>query len=260
MHYFYKRHHKFIGIICSIHICNNAFSYSFGCVTLWGYGFDFAVREIFHLVKWRNVYTLDFGGFFQKFRLVIALFLVRFIKVHNLKVYLFALAKEENIDKICQRLCIASTRTACHHQRLRLATIDSFERNACQIEHIEHVGIAHFVLKRKADKIKILYWVAAFKRKKRYVFLAHNLLEIQPRRKNTLAPDILPLVKLRVENLHTKMRHTDFVSIGETKGKTHVHLCFIFNYAIDFAARISARLLYRKQQPFKFFVIHKTAP
>ena len=115
-------------------------------------------------------------------------------------------------------------------------------------------------MQRKAYKIEIAYAVAAFKTEKRNVFLAHYFLKILARGKNALAPNIVALVKLGIEYFYSQVRHSYFICIGKTEGKPHVYLVFVLHNAVYLAARVSAGLLHRKQQSFKFFIVHFLSP
>ena len=112
----------------------------------------------------------------------------------------------------------------------------------------------------KAYKIKIAYAVAAFKPEKRNVFLTHYFLKILAWGKNALAPNIIAFVKLGIEYFYPQMRHSYFICIRKAEGKSHVHLVFVLYNAVYLAARVSAGLLHRKQQSFKFFIVHFLSP
>ena len=70
---------------------------------------------------------------------------------------------------------------------------------------------------------------AGYIRKQRDMLLPHHLIEVRPRREQTLTPDILPLIKHIVKDLNTEMGHADLIQIGKTHTETDVHSVLIFH-------------------------------
>ena len=77
------------------------------------------------------------------------------------------------------------------------------------------------------------------------MLLPHHLIEVRPRREQTLTPDILPPVKHGIQDLHAKVGHTDFVYIREAHGEPNVHLRRIFHDHVHLITQIPGRLLHR---------------
>ena len=118
-----------------------------------------------------------------------------FIKIHYLAVQLFTLTEAEKIKEFSYGLGIAGTGTAAHNNGRQGMSVLCLYGKTCQIKHIENVGITKLILKCKADNIKILDGVTAFKSIKRNIVLSHLLFHIVPGRKHTLTPGILSVIR-----------------------------------------------------------------
>ena len=179
-----------------------------------------------------------------------------FQKVNKLVYNFLALAGCENINEISYRLGVANARTACTYNRRQIGSVLTANGQACQIKHIEHIGIAHLILHGKAYHIEVFDTVAAFKSVKRNIVFTHKLFHIFPRCKNPLAPCFFTGIYERVKDFHTEVRHTDFIVVGKTESIPEFHLVLIFNNAVKLAACISCRFLNIFQKFFQFFRKH----
>ena len=75
------------------------------------------------------------------------------------------------------------------------------------------------------------------------MLLPHHLIEVRPRREQTLTPDILPPVKHGIQDLHAKVGHTDFVNIREAHGKSDIYVILIFHYRVDFTTDVTGSFI-----------------
>ena len=248
-----KRNNEAIGIVGSVQVLNNALANG---------GFDTVQRRhrrystvlvIAHVIQGRNINTLDVGAGTQELFLGVTLSLIFLIQVNDLQVHLFALAEEENVEKVRQRLRIAGTGTTGHHQRIALITVSGAQRHAGQLQHVQNGGEAHLVLQGKADKIKITDGIVTLQTKQRDMILQHQRFHILVGSKYALAPHVGLIVKLTVENLHAQVGHTYLIQIRETKSKTHSDIFFILHHAVQFATGITRWLLHLQKQAFQLF-------
>ena len=69
------------------------------------------------------------------------------------------------------------------------------KRNARKVQHLQNVRIAHLVLERDSEKIKLFNGRLRLKREQRNLLLPHNLIEIHPRRINPLTVRVRATVK-----------------------------------------------------------------
>ena len=75
------------------------------------------------------------------------------------------------------------------------------------------------------------------------MFLAHHLVQIYPRRINTLTPHILTAVEHVIKNLDAKMGHSNFVDVRKTHSEPDIYLFRVFHDRIILASDITGRLL-----------------
>ena len=118
------------------------------------------------------------------------------------------------------------------------------DRNAAHIQHIQNVGIAHFILQGETHNIKLIQGMAAFQRKqrppRRFQFPPH----IRPRHTDPLAQGIGQVVQDTVEDLHAQMAHGDLVGIGKTKCEGNVRIVKGFGGSVHLAAGIPGRFFH----------------
>ena len=134
--------------------------------------------------------------------------------------------------------------------------VSRLDRQPREIEHIENVGIAQLIHQCKADQIEILDRVAAFEGIERNVMLAHLLFHIAPGRKHTLAPDVFPCVRDRIQNLDAEVRHPDLIAVWEAERIAQRDVVFILDNTVELSAGIATGLLHQRQNLFHFFRIH----
>ena len=106
-----------------------------------------------------------------------------------------------------------------------------------QVKYLKHIGIAHLISKGNTKEIKLLYRLLGFQGKERNMFLTHNFIQIHPRRKDTLTPDILTFIE------HAQIGHTDLINIREAHGKADIYVILIFHYRVDFTTDVTGSLV-----------------
>ena len=164
------------------------------------------------------------------------------VKLGYFKKNFLSLADVEQIKEVSHRLGIVGARSAADHQRIVLASLGGAERNFCQIQHVQHVGVAHLVLQGKAEEIKAIQGILALQGNQGQIVLFHLLLHIHPRIKGSLAPNVGVLIQRAVKQAHAQIGHTDLIGVGEAEGKTRLHLGFIFDHLSVFSAGIASGL------------------
>ena len=157
-----------------------------------------AVKVILNVVERRNVHALNLCAELQKLLLGLALIAALAEQIYYLKVNLLALADEEQIHKIGNRLGVAGAGASGNYDIFKLSPVGRFNRHVSELKHIEHICKAQLVLESKADEIKVGNRVSAFEGVERNIVLHHQLLHINPRRKDALAPDIIARVEKAV--------------------------------------------------------------
>ena len=198
MHRFNIRHYHFIGKVDLIEVSDNLLCYLFWNVIIdWCVRLDGAILVVRDLVQGRNIHAGD-----RPCRLVqevptgvSALALHTDIEAHDRWKHILALSYIEQIKEIGDRLGVIGAGTAADDNRCILRAVLGAERNFCKVEHIEHVGVAHLVLKRKSNEVEVSQRIAAFQGGERQIVYLHLLLHIDPRVVYAFAPDVLVLVE-----------------------------------------------------------------
>ena len=107
------------------------------------------------IIKRGHIHALDLRGVAQKLELGRAFFLVRDQQVNQLVGDLLPLAGQENVEEIRQGFGIAYAGAPADDQRCERRAVARTQGHIAEIQHIEHVRIAQFILQRKADQIKL---------------------------------------------------------------------------------------------------------
>lgn len=154
----------------------------------------------------------------------------------------FRFAQEKDVDVIGQGFGVVGTGTAGCHQGHVVAAVFGKERDAGQIEHVEDVGKAHFVLERKADHIEVAYRRLRFQGKERIALAAHDFFHIRPGRVDPFGCHIGPFIEERIEDAQAQMAHGDFVDVRETIGNGQFDGIVVLDDAVPFAADVAGRL------------------
>ena len=246
--YLGERHDEIIRRVYLVEVLYNALPDLCGGAVLRCYRLYGAVLVVVHVVQRRNVYSLDLGGAAQEFLPGRAFLLADLHQAHQLEVHLLALADGEKVEEIHQRLRITYAGTACHHDGSQTLALGGEHRNSCQVEHFQHVGVAHFILKRKSDEIEVLYRVEAFQRVQRDIPGAHLLLHIGERHEYSLAPVVRDCVFQTVKYLHAQVGHSDLVGVREAEREPDVDLRLVLDDRAGLAADVPRRLLNIEQE------------
>ncbi len=204
-----------------------------------------------HVVKGRDIHALDVTGAAQEFVLAPSLALCLTIQVGKLQHNLLAVTDLKGVDKRCERLRIVRARTAADDEVFQTPALGGAHGNAAQLEHIENIGKGQFILQRKAEDVQLRNAVSALQSIERNARAAHFLLHINPRRKDTLAPDAVLCIEQTVQNPAAEMRHADLVGIGKAHAEAQVDAVRVLDNTAPFAADIAGRLLHARKYSFE---------
>ena len=243
VHNFHKRNYEIVGIVAFVHLFHKALMNNRRSVMFRNILFNCAVLVVLNIIKRRHIHALYLCTFNEKLFSWLTLCSALSVKLHNLKVNLFALTYEEKVDKIRNRLGVAGTRSACNYYVFKFFSVTAFNRHTRKPEHIEHICQAKFILESETDKVKIGHRISAFKRIKRNIVFYHLFFHINPWGKNSFAPNVRHSVHKAVKNFHSEMWHTYLIGIGKAEGKSAIYFLFILDYFVEFTADISAGFL-----------------
>ena len=108
--------------------------------------------------------------------------------------YILAVPQDEEVDEIGHRLRVAGAGPARDDEVFALPAVLAAHRDAREIEHVEHAGIAKLVLEREADHVEGRKAVPALDREQRQAVFADLLLQIEVRREDPLAPNLIVFI------------------------------------------------------------------
>ena len=242
-----RGHHEFVGIIGLVQILYHALTHYGRRAVFWRDGGDGPVFMIGDIIQRGHINAADLRGLAQEFFLALAVVTAPAVKLQQLRHDLLALADGDKVEEVRHRLRIVDAGAAGDDQRLQACPLGGAKGHPGQVQHIEHPGIIHLVLERKAQDIKRPYRIAAFQRVQWLAAHPHLLFHIQKGRIGPFAPDALHAVQQTVEDLGAQMGHPDLINIGETKSKAQVHLAFVLIDRVVLAAGIARGLAHMFQ-------------
>ena len=155
---------------------------------------------------------------------------------------LFALADDEEVEEVGNRLDVVDARAAADDKRHRFAAVLREERDVRKVEHVEHIRVDHLVLEREADEVEVRDLRLRLERKERHLALAHLFFHVRPGRVDALCRDVLAAVEHFVQDGEAEVAHADLVDIRQGQRPGAVHSRVVFDDGIPFAARIARRL------------------
>ena len=142
VHRFHKGYHKCFRIERLVHVLYDPFGHLFRCTVFRRHCGNGTVRLIGHLVQRGHIDPLDLCRRTEKCRAACSLPLHLQIEVHEFQIDFLALPQNKQVEKVRQRFRITDAGTAGNHQRCQcFAAVTGMQRNPCQVQHIQDIGI-----------------------------------------------------------------------------------------------------------------------
>ena len=189
-----------IGIV---QVFDNAFGHPLGRTIQRHDGGQSAVGVVFVAVEAGNVYAGDFRHFMEKGVLAPSFSLCPVVELQNLHGDVLALAQGKKVDKVCQRLRIKCADASGEHDIFQSLPVFGAKGDARQVQHIQDVGVRHFVANGKGDHVKLPDGGLAFQRPQGQGVVPHGLLHVSPGGEHALAPHAVHPVHDAVEDTHS---------------------------------------------------------
>ena len=161
----------------------------------------------------------------------------------------FRVADHKAIDEGGQWLRVKGAGAARDHDGVILRAAGGQHGDLPQVEHLQHIGEAHLILKREADDVKITQGRSALQRKQGDILPPHVAHHVHPGHHHPLAEHIGLLIQNVIEYLHPQVAHSHLIAVGETESKGRGFLLPGLDRSVHFAADIARGLLHRGQQP-----------
>ena len=244
-------HHEGLGIGGAVQIPHDALAHNGGSRVVDGMEVrEGAVVVIAYLIESGNIDALDPGQCPQGVQAGKPRLFALAHAGNGLHHHFLAVADLEHVHKGGQGLGIVSAGTARHDDGAVL-TIPGIQGDPSQVQHLQHVGIAHFILQGEPHDIETIQGRAGFDGKKRQFFPAHGVRHIGPGHEGPLAQRPGLAIDDVVEDLDAQMGHAYLIGIGKTKGKGHFRLIKGLDDGVHFAAGIPRGLEHSVKQLFK---------
>ena len=213
-----------------------------------------AVVVIGHIVKGRDIDTVQSGSGAEKIGLAPALAAGAAVELHQLHGDVLALAQADQIDEVGQGLGVVHGGAAGDDQRGQAGAVRGVEGDVGQVQHIEDGGKGHLVANGEGHNVIVGDGVAGFQGKKGHFRLTQLGLHVAPGSEHALAPDAGDIVHYAVEDTHTQVGHTDLVGIREAEGDAGVYRRLVLEDGVVFAAHVAGGLLHPGQDAFQSFI------
>ena len=118
---------------------------------------------------------------------------------------LLAVAEDGRVEEVGDRLGVERRVAAGQHDRVLVAAVDRVQRDAGEVERVEHVGVAELGGEAQAEDVEVAHRAVRVDGELRdralLVALAHDLLHVRPDGVGALGDDPVALVEHLVEDL-----------------------------------------------------------
>ena len=215
------------------------------------------VLIVFVAIEAGHIDPRNFGNCQKKLLFAPTLGLGLVVEGHDFHGAVLPFSQGEKVHKICQRLRVKGTHAPGKDDVFKFLPLCRVKGNPGQAQHIQNVGIRHFIADGEGDHVEILYRLLAFQRPQGKAVFPHGLFHVPPGGKDSLTPDPLHPVHDSVENPHANVGHADLVGIREAEGHPYPDIRQILLDFAPLAAGIAGGLLHRSQNAL-LQIRHKT--
>ena len=164
---------------------------------------------------------------------------------------LLAVAEHGGVDEVGDRLRVERAVAADQHDRVVVGAVLGVQRDAGQVERVEHVGVAQLGREADAEDVERADRPVGVDGELRHVVLAHQRLEVWPHRVGALGQDVGLLVEHLVQDHDALVGQADLVGIGIHQAPADVGAVPVLDGGVELAADILDRLLDSRQQRLK---------
>ena len=131
---------------------------------------------------------------------------------------LLAVAEHRGVEEVGDRLGVERGVAAGEHDRVVVGAVDGVQRDAGQVEGVEHVGVAELGGEAQAEHVEVAHRAVGVDGELRdralVVAGAQHLLHVRPDRVGALGEDPVALVEHLVEDLDALVGQSDLVGVG----------------------------------------------
>ena len=215
-----------------------------------GDGGDGAVLMIRNVIKGGNIYPLYLRRRPEEPGLVPVFPLGPAVELHHLRQQLLPLTDEGQVDEVRYRLGVVHGGAPGDDQRGQTWPVLRPQKQAAEVQHVQHGRIGHLVAHGEADDIELSRRVPGLQGIEGNIISAQLLLHVRPGGEHPLAPHAGHLVEDSVEDAEAQVGHTDLVGVWEAEGEAGIHLALVLHDRVIFPAGIPRGLLHPGQDAF----------
>ena len=164
---------------------------------------------------------------------------------------LLAVAEHGGVEEVGDRLRVERRVPAGQHDRVLVGAVLRVQRDARQVERVEHVGVAELGGEAQAEHVEGGDRSVAVDRELRdcpkIITVAHHLLHVGPHRVGALGEDPVALVEHLVEDLDALVGQADLVGVGVHQRPPDLDGVPVLDDGVQLAADVLDRLGDRRQ-------------
>ena len=134
---------------------------------------------------------------------------------------LLAVTEHGGVEEVRDRLRVERRVPAGQHDRVVLGAVRGVQRDAGQVEGVEHVGVAELGGEAEPEEVEVADRPVRVDGELRDLVLAHHRLHVRPHRVGPLGDDPVALVEHLVEDLHALVGQPDLVGVGVHQRPAH---------------------------------------
>ena len=247
MNNFRRGNHHLRGEIGMVQIFHNPLSDHRGNPVPGCHSRQNAVFPVSVGVEGRNIDSGNLCHFQQEFLLAPTGLLGLPIAIQDFHRNLLTFSQREEIHKLRQGFGIEGADASGEYHIVQALPVPGVEGYSGKAQHIENIGIGHFIANGKGHHVKVLYGILALQCPQGQVLCSHGFFHIPPGGEYPLAPNIGNLVHHTIENPHTHIGHTNLIGVRETECHPQGHILFLLSHLAPFAAGVTGRLLNPRQ-------------
>ena len=161
---------------------------------------------------------------------------------------LLAVAENCGVDEVGDRLGVEGAVPADEDDRVVVRPWPGVERDAGEVERVEHVGVAQLGAEADAEDVERPDRPVRVDGELRHLVLAHQRLEVGPHRVGALGQDVGLLVEHLVQDHDALVGQADLVRVRVHQAPADVGLVPVLDGRVQLTADVLDRLLHLGQQ------------
>ncbi|MPM52592.1 hypothetical protein SDC9_99352 [bioreactor metagenome] len=151
---------------------------------------------------------------------------------------LLAIAQHRDVDEIGDRFGIAGAVPADHHDRVIDGSVRAAQRDTCQVEGVQQVGVAQFGRQADTEHIERAHRTMGLQACQRHFVLPHQGFHVGPDREDPLGADPAGLIEHLVEDCVALVGLAHLVGVRVHQHPVHIGISPRRGDGVELAAHI----------------------